>query len=394
MSSANNQYITSIKEMVALSFLGVIGNISPFILPIIIGALVDHVGMSIQDASYVASADMFGLGLGTLIWSKFILSANWRKFALLSALMLFTGNLLCAFSETLVTAAASRFLAGTGGGLMLVIGVSGLSNTKNPDRIVALYMLLVTAVASLVLYSFPYLIAATGAKGMFLTMAGFTGLALISSYFVPKKSVSTNNISANDQENAGSIRSSNPVRWMAVCGVLTSFFGLSLFWVYIERVGVAGGLITSQISSGLGTAQFFGVPGAIAAAVVATRFGRMFPVMLAMGLTLMASLIIPASPEFTLFVIAASSTIFAWNWFYPYVVGVMVSLDATAKLVTYALVMMTLGKSLSPLVGSFFVTETDYSAAYWLCVISFAVSVVLFIPALRLTDSYLGSAKE
>ena len=32
-------YITSLKEMIALGLLGVAGNISPFILPVIVGAL-------------------------------------------------------------------------------------------------------------------------------------------------------------------------------------------------------------------------------------------------------------------------------------------------------------------------------------------------------------------
>lgn len=387
--SNNNLYITSLKEMVALSLLGVAGNIAPFILPLIVGGLVDHVGLTVQQASYVASADMFGLGFGTLIWSHFILKANWRKFALLSALLLFAGNLVCAFADNFAAAALSRFVAGTGGGLMLTIGVSGLANTLNPDRIVAVYTLLVTVVATVVLYVFPFVLEASGARGMFLAMAGFACAAGISSFFVPPRSVSAGNVHRDDA--SGGPAASLWLRSMAVAGVLTSFFGLSLFWVYIERAAVLSGFGTGQISGLLGTAQACGVAGAVFAAVVATRFGnRMFPVMLAMGLSLMASAVIPGAAAFALYLAAGCALIFSWNMVYPYVIGIMVSLDPTAKLVAYAMVMMTLGKSLSPMVGAWFVTDTHYDPAYWLCVGVFVLSILLFYPALRFTDRRLG----
>jgi len=379
--------------MIALGFLGVAGNISPFILPLIVGALVDYVGLSIQQASYVASADMFGLGIGTLIWSRFILTSNWRWFALLAAALLLSGNLLCAFSDTFISAAISRFIAGLGGGLMLAIGVSGLASTVNPDRIVGVYTILVTLVASIILFVFPYLLAQSGAKGMFLAMAGLSCMAGVSSFFVPRKSTSSDQPNGPEPEAASSgqgARSPQIVRWMAVFGVFVSFFGMSLFWVYIERVGVVTGFVTSQISTGLGTAQLMGVLGAGTAAIVATRFGsRLVPVMLALGLSLLASVMIPAMSGFAFYLVAASALLFSWNMFYPYVIGIMISLDSTAKLVTYSMLMMTLGKSLSPLVGAIIVTETNYDSAYWLCVGAFVLSAVLFLPALRVTDRRL-----
>ena len=74
----NEIHITSVREMISLGVLGIAGNIAVFILPLIVGALVDYVDFSIQQASYIASADMFGLGIGTLVWSRFILTRDWR----------------------------------------------------------------------------------------------------------------------------------------------------------------------------------------------------------------------------------------------------------------------------------------------------------------------------
>lgn len=392
----NEMYITSIKQMVALGFLGVAGNMSPFILPLIVGALVDYVDFSIQQASYIASADMFGLGAGTLLWSRYILTADWRKFAFASAVLLFVGNVLCAVTDTFLAVILSRFVAGIGAGLMLAIGVSGLSNTRNPDRVVAIYMILVTMVASLVLYVFPFLLVQSGSRGMFFALAGFACLAGVSSFFVPRvsKRIDQSDTQIEEVATPSSSRSGSffVVSLLGVSGVLVVFFGMSLYWVYIERAGVLQGFVTEQMSAGLGTAQFAGVAGALAAAVISTRFGnRMVPVMFTLGLALIASLLVPTTTGFVFFVLSAGALIFAWDMLYPYVIGIMVSLDATARLVTYSMVMMTLGKSLSPAIGAFIVTETDYSGAYWLCVACFLLSAILFIPALLITDKKLKS---
>ena len=386
-------YITSLREMIALGFLGVAGNISPFILPLIVGALVDYVDFSIQEASYIASADMFGLGAGTLLWSYYITRADWRKFALAAAVLLFAGNVFCALTSAFLPVLLSRFIAGIGGGLVIAIGVSGLAKTKNPDRVVAVYTLLVTVVASVILYVFPFLLVQSGSMGMFFTMAGFAVLAGVSSFFVPKYSIVNSSNEPGEKKMEippPALRSSLLTRIMGVFGVFIVFFSMSLFWVYIERAGVAVGYVTSQISAGLGTAQFTGVAGALTAAVVATRFGnRLAPVLVTIGLSFIASLIIPSTQEFVFFLLAASALIFSWNMLYPYVIGLMISLDATAILVTYALVMMTLGKSLSPVLGAFLVTETDFSMAYWACAICFICAAVLFMPAILLTDRNL-----
>ena len=257
----------------------------------------------------------------------------------------------------------------------------------------AVYTLLVTVVASILLYVFPFLLVQSGSGGMFFTMAGFAILAGVSGFFVPKYSAVKSSNEAGEKKMeipSSTLHSPLLTRMLGVFGVFVVFFSMSLFWVYIERAGVAAGYVTAQISAGLGTAQFTGVAGALTAAVVATRFGnRLAPILVTIGLSLFASIIIPSTQEFAFFLLAASALIFSWNMVYPYVIGLMISLDETAILVTYALVMMTLGKSLSPVFGAFLVTETDFSMAYWACAICFVGAAVLFMPAILFTDRKL-----
>lgn len=386
-------HLTSVKEMLALGVLGIAGNIAVFILPVIVGALVDHVDFSIQQASYTASADMFGLGIGTLAWSWFILTRNWRKFAFLSAVLLFLGNVVCALTDTFIAVGLSRFVAGIGAGLMLTIGVSGLSQTANPDRVMGIFGMAVTATASLCLFVFPHLLVVAGSEGMFFALAGFACLGGISCWYIPKSSLIKSTIPDKDQQAraaASSPSSSLLTRVVTLFGVFFVFFCMSLFLVYLERVGVSNGFVVTQISVGLGSAQFTGVLGAMTAAVVATRLGnRRLPMMFGIALPLIGAIVIATTSNFILFVLAASALIYSWSMLYPYVIGVMISLDATAKLVTYALVAMTFSKSLSPMFGAFLVTETHFAPAYWFCAFGFFCSAILFLPSIRITDRLL-----
>lgn len=394
MQHNSDKHITSVREMIALGILGIAGNIAVFILPLIIGALVDYVDFSIQQASYIASADMFGLGIGTLLWSRFILTSNWQKFAFASAILLFLGNVFCAVNDTFLAVGLSRFVAGMGAGLMLTIGVSGLSQTANPDRVMGVFGMVVTAVASACLFGFPFLLVESGSKGMFIALAGFACLAGVSCWYIPKFSLieETSKKEKQEQATTASPQPSLLTRVLTLFGVFLVFFCMSLYLVYLERVGVSNGFVVGQISAGLGTAQFTGVIGALTAAVIATRFGnRMLPMMFAIMMPLIGAVVIATTSNFILFLLAASALIYSWSMLYPYVIGVMISLDMTAKLVTYALVAMTFSKSLSPILGAFLVTETEFSPAYWFCTFGFLCAALLFLPAIRITDQRLKS---
>ena len=389
----NNFHITSLKEIIALGVLGVAGNIAVFILPVIVGALVDYVNLSIQQASYVASADMFGLGIGTLAWSRFILTSNWRIFAFASAVLLFLGNVFCGISDTFLAVGLSRFVAGIGAGLMLTICVSGLAQTANPDRVMGLFGMVVTAVAALCLFIFPFLLVESGYKGMFFALAGFACLGSVSCWFIPKFSLVKDNSKGNkvpEEKIKSSTHTSLLNRTVTLFGVFLVFFCMSLFLVYLERVGVTNGFVVSQISVGLGTAQFTGVLGAMTAAIISTRFeNRIFPMMFAIAMPLLGAIVIATTSSFSLFLVSASALIFCWSMLYPYVIGLLISLDVTAKLVTYALVAMTFSKSLSPILGAFLVTETNFSPAYWFCAAGFVCSAILFLPAIIISDKDL-----
>jgi hypothetical protein len=88
--------------------------------------------------------------------------------------------------------------------------------------------MLVTVVASLVLYVFPFLLLHYGSKGMFLALAGFGCGAGLSSFFIPRESTSVGKAEKNSIHADGATTSVKPPLYVRLSGVFGVFvvFGI------------------------------------------------------------------------------------------------------------------------------------------------------------------------
>lgn len=377
--------------LIALGAIGVAGNISPFILPIIVGGVVDHLALNIQQASYIAFSDMAGLGIGTLIWSAIITKANWRLSGAIAILLVVVSNLISAQLDTLIPLLVVRFFAGLGAGLLLAITNSGLSHAKDPDRVVGIYMCMVLLFATLALYAFPHLLDAKGVGSMFNTIALVTLALGILVVKIPTKISHSSTTTMLDSEQQ---KSKLATRVLASLGVLAFFFAASLVWVYMERMGRAAGFSTDEIAFSLSVSQVFGALGAIAAAVLSTRLGnRWVPMFFAVVLAVLGCLILVTDYTPLWYAVAACAIIFAWDLIYPYVIGMLSVLDSTARLVSISIAMMAAGKALSPVYGSFVLTDESFTVVAWSGAVFFFVSFLLFMPGLIFSDKRLKKVK-
>ena len=75
------RYITSPMSIVVLAAFGLLGNLAAIILPIVVGSMMDS-GLSTVQVGYAEAADMGGIALAALLWSRLLLRVNWRFAAL------------------------------------------------------------------------------------------------------------------------------------------------------------------------------------------------------------------------------------------------------------------------------------------------------------------------
>ncbi|MEO0998555.1 MAG: hypothetical protein AAFX58_13645, partial [Pseudomonadota bacterium] len=230
-SKARPNVIAAPAAIVSLAAIGVIGNLAPFIMPVIVGGVVDHLGVSLAAAGYVAFADMSGLGIGAILWSRLIAAANWRVFAAVAVALVVAGNIACTLTTSLYPLMGARVVVGLGSGLLLAIGNSGLTMTRDPDRTIGIVTVIAMLSASVALYSFPLLVASYGVDSMFYGMAALTAIAGLGVFGMPARSPSRGRAAAGP---AAPAAGTTPLGMVALLGVFLFFAGAIIFWVYVE----------------------------------------------------------------------------------------------------------------------------------------------------------------
>lgn len=393
--------ITSPLAIVSLAAIGVIGNLAPFIMPVIVGGVVDHLGVSLAEAGYVAFADMFGLGVGALAWSRLIASANWRNYGLLAVVLVVVGNIACTMISALPPLMAARVVVGLGSGLLLAIGNSGLTMTRDPDRTIGIVTVVAMLSASFALFAFPLLVAAQGVDAMFYAMAAATAVAGLGVFGMPQQSPKTANsagtVKSDLETAAGTTTNRTTITRTGVTslvGVFLFFVGAIIFWVYVERLGNDAGFSVETIASVLGASHLFGALGAITPAILSTRLGnRMLPITFCIGLAFVVSILMALDPSVVMFAVAACAFIFAWDCFYPYMMGLLITIDPSGRLVSNGLAVQTVGKAVGPALAGALILEIGFAGVYGLCALLFVLSLIAFWTPIAESDRLLKAAQ-
>ena len=385
MTSASDIHITSIWAIIALAILGITGNLTPYVMPIIVGGLVDDLGFTTQQAGYIATAEMAGLALGAYIWSRLIMKVNWRLVAVSAILLSMAGNLVSSLVSDIYELMLLRTVAGTGSGIFLTIGNAGLSLTKNPVRTFGIVSIAGQITAGVSIFVFGNLIVSLGMDGVFLSMAGITILLCI---FVTALPACPPYIKENNRDKYANISImdvlQNPLYRYAVLGVFLFFLGAINFWVYLERAAVAFAFEMDLIVNSLSAAQIAGACGAASAAVLSTRLeSKAIPLFTCILLAAVSCITVASHPPVVFFVIAACTLNFAWTGFYAYLMGMLISLDSSAQIVAYSLSVQTIAKIIGPALAATFLLADGFSIIYGVCAFCFILSLLCFIPPSR-----------
>lgn len=390
----NTSYVTKPAEIISLGVLVTIGNLTPYALPVIVGALVDHLHLEARLAGYLGTAELIGLGLGAAIFSGLILKVNWRMFALCAISLSALANLITPFAVSIPALFGIRFISGLGGGMLLAMSAAGLSSTRFPERVLGSVQIFGLFFSGAILYVFPLLLKASGAVAMFFTVAGLNVAASLLCILIPRKSPYIAGLENTARNPATPTLSPVVIKnapflisLSTLSGIFLFFTGAMGFWVFFERVGVAASFSTESLAKVLGGSQIMGAAGALAAVLVATRLGsRLLPMGFSILLAATCALLMTMHATIVAYAIAGGGFIFAWGVIYPYMMGIAISLDPSARIVGYALALQTVGKSIGPALAASLVIGSNFTGVYWLCLGLFLASLICFLPAIFHTD--------
>lgn len=350
------------------------------VLPLVVGAAADSFQLGPADLGRLASSDLAGITLAALsapLWTRRL---DWRRCALLALLIVVTGNVASAFVHHLPRLLVIRVVTGVGEGMASSLALVILGTTRNPDRAFGLAVAAPIAVGLAAFQFLPPLVAEHGYAGVVLCLAGLAALALPLTPLLPR----------GGRPAPGSAPADGLARgtWSgSVAAGLTAaaiyHVGLGAVWAFIERMGVVAGLPRGAIGTQLGLAVLFGLAGALLAAAIGARYGRLWPLVLAVAGQCLALLLLGERMTLTAFGVAACAYQFLWLLSVPYQIGIIASLDATGRFFVLALAAQATGVTLGPLVAGALIVGQDFTPVHALAAGCLLTSLAVFIPLTR-----------
>ncbi len=355
----------------AAIYIGVAAATLPAVLPVIIGIFADHFGYGIAEAGLIASLNMGGILVGSLLCPVIAARLSWPVAARAGLAVMIAGNLLTMLDGPYAYIAATRVFSGLGEGVVAGICYATMGRSSWPERAVSIYFAGQSVVGIVGLGSFGWIAATFGWQWVFVALSavslpGFWLAQMIG------PAQSAKGMSSGDAQTLP--RSRLAVAALAL--VLLYFIGMASLWPFLERIGVGKGFDAKDVAFALSVSAFGGLMGSLAAGAVAGRLSRMAglfsgTIILVGGI---AGLGLNAGP--TGFAIAISLFAFAWPFQYAFQFGLLASADRSGRIVTLTPAITGSGLVIGPAVGGVLLEHLGLGAVAAFCIACVAASIL------------------
>ena len=351
----------------AMTFV-VIGMQVFIIQPGIVQGFVSRLGLTEARAGYLASAEMFGIAAATVLSAMFSAKVNWKWLCGAALAILAAADLSSAVIHDYAGLVAVRALAGLASGVLISLGYAVVGAGAHPDRNFGLLITFVLAYGALGLWAIPTGLDRIGVPGIMLVLAlmPLGGGVLLASFPSALPTADAQGGSVPGQRRQGALM---------LASVLAFFLGQGVIWAYLFLIGTHMGIDEQTVANGLTVAQFAGIAGAFAAAVLAARVAT--AVLFVLGIVLSIAPLYFLSLRLDGVAYGAAVIVFNWaaNLLTPLLVAMVARLEA--RWVQPAAALQMLGLAVGPAIAATLMDASGYSPILALCGALFTASFIL-----------------
>ncbi len=372
--------------LVALA--GAYGAMAVSMLPSLVNSWTVYRGLDSGTAGLVAMGNILGattaLALSTLLVTRFGLVRLMAAGLAIAAAC----DLASIAVEGVAPLALLRIACGFGLGLMVAATTNWIGRDDQADRGFGIYVTLQFVLAAVLLIlaaKLEQLLGYAAVYAALLSLAAVTLALLPVLARLPGGEPVAARVLTRGRQAGG-------VRWPIVALSLATMFLFSTaavgLWAYMLNFGLAVGLSVEDASSLLALSSLCGIPGGLLVLLIGARFGRLAPILAALGVFI-ATLVFFAAGVATALAFIAGLVLqnIAWNFVYPYFQGLQSALDPTGRLPVWGILCASLGSAAGPALLGALVDGTRYTDAFWLAAALLAASAAAVIAPARAASS-------
>ena len=365
----------------ALLTAGVLSTLVLVGLPVFVGGIAGEFGWGDAERGWLASADMAGSALASLLVMRRIGSLDWRRATLLALVIVIAGNLGSILADNIRTLLAIRFTTGLGGGVVLSIAFTGLCHSRSPERYFGLYVLAQLGLQALLLTTLPALIAAGGMARVYVL---FAAVAAASTALIPLFPRGLPGASGGaDSRPVSPEGSSGAGAAIALTAQAIYFLAVAALWGYYEGIGITFGLDMAEIGGALAMSALAGIGGALAVILLGTRIPLAAALVGGTAISIAAAWLLLDSGSHARFTASACLFNFAWNYTFPYQMGLLSRFDRNGAIPVTSLLVQLGGLAGGPAIAALVLTGAGYEPILAAGIAGYATSLALFLWSAR-----------
>lgn len=341
-------------------------------LPLLTGALLDHLNVNEAQAGALGTIEMLSVSLAAFVAASWAGKISCAKLALAGAVIATAGQFLSAYTGHLHALTALRIMAGAGFGFAYAAGTIAAASTVNPDRVLGYAHAIALIAVVLYLPGLALIIASSGYKGAYLAL----GVLIIC--LAPVLLWLQDGTGVKATPGTQTVAPLKPL--ISLLSSIACFnIGAGAVWGFSERMGLQAGFSVDETGFIIAIGAVSGMAGSLFAGWLGDQWGRKQTVVVALVASGLAYLLMAMLHSGLGYVAGINLYWAAYMFLLPLFIGTGAVLDGGGRAATLAAATISLTIGVGPVCGGLIATWFSYSAIGWFACALCALSAILFL---------------
>ena len=373
----------------SLSFvigLAVLAPIVFLILPVYLGALYNDLGLGESQLGLLATIELLGIAVMATTGVYWSTRWDWRRMVTGGLALIILGNIVTYFMLADISyngLLALRFAIGMAAGVLTAVMLAYLAAHPDTERASGFLISAQTALQVGGIYLVPVLIAAPllggiflGAKGVFLAMAIFAAILLISVRALPRSGGSQESEAVVSDEHGHGLHAA-----VVLASFVLFFIAQTALWGFLELLGAEAGVPADKTILAITLSTLVAVLGPLVASYFGTRLGQFAPLVTAGVIQFVGlAMLMIVEIDFVALLVALSIFQFGWTMAIPYQYGVIADVDPTHRFIVLVSPASALGLAFGPVIAGVLIESSGYTAMYIAVGVALALYLACILP--------------
>ena len=369
--------IPNLRIFFALSFIAVMSIYPVLTLPVMIGILMDHAGMSSFSAGWLTAVGTLSTASAGFIMSVKMDNKNLQKLSRFTLIIAIFTDLLSAFTAgTTIIFFLIRVIWGLAMGVAHASSVSSIAHYDNFKQGFGIYVGLQFIVSGIGLYIIPVYADIIGVTGFFIGFAVLDSVALIFTKY----------LGSDYNEPAKTNKNNTSLGVMISVPAILAIIGFTVFeaantaqFSYIERFGVISNLTEHHIGIALLVGSLLGIPGAFSIFILGDKFGLVRPLIFGFLLSISALTMLLLSSNYIIYFITSCMLGFSWSFCMPFIESLLAKNDRKGRVVAAGSSISFFGSAFGPGMAAIVVSGDIYTNSFILSICLFSITLFIFL---------------